>query len=220
MAKSDFGSVSGWHNDRAMISNKNLRITLRKNALSGESGIVSATRIPDGSAYELDFDVRFHSQFDWSRGGKVGFGLGIGNRNTGCNVPFDGAGGTLRLMWYNDGKRVYFYPYVYHAGMAGPCGSNFGKLYPSSGSLEKGKWYKVHMYIKSNTGSNANGHVQIKINGDTLIDQSILWTTNDSKRLISNLSFHTFRGGSGDHWKSDVDSYIYYDNLSVRQISK
>ena len=94
------------------------------------------------------------------------------------------------------------------------------------------------MYVKSNTGSNTNGHVQIKINGETLIDQSIRWTTNDSKRLISNLSFHTlvgfsiiflifhltfyfrFRGGSQDHWKSNVDSYIYYDNLSVRQISK
>ena len=47
------------------------------------------------------------------------------------------------------------------------------------------------MYVKSNTGNNANGHVQIKINGETVIDQSIRWTTNDSKRLINNLSFHT-----------------------------
>lgn len=59
------------------------------------------------------------------------------------------------------------------------------------GSIEKDKWYKVHMYIKSNTGNNANGHVQIKINGETVIDQNILWTTNDSKRFINNLSFHT-----------------------------
>jgi hypothetical protein len=108
MAKSDFGSVSGWNNNRAMISDGTLRIKLEKNALSGAGGIISATKIPEGSAYELDFDVRFHSQFDWSRGGKVGFGFGIGNRNTGCNVPTDGAGGTLRLMWYNNAstKRV------------------------------------------------------------------------------------------------------------------
>jgi hypothetical protein len=82
MAKADFGSIRGWKNDRASISNGKLRITLRKNAVSGESGIVSNTRIPDGSGHELDFDVRFHSQFDWSCGEKVGFGLGIGNRNT------------------------------------------------------------------------------------------------------------------------------------------
>lgn len=48
------------------------------------------------------------------------------------------------------------------------------------------------MYVKSNTGSNADGRVQLKINGETVIDQNIRWTTNDSKRFINNLSFHTF----------------------------
>ena len=133
MAKDDFGSVSGWKNDRISISGGNLGITLRKDALSNDCGIISNTGIPEGSAYELDFDVRFHSEFDWSRGGKVGFGLGIGNRNTGCNLPTDGAGGTLRIMWYNDNKRVYLIPYVYYYGMEGPCGDNFGKSYPSTG---------------------------------------------------------------------------------------
>ena len=98
MAKADLGSVSGWRNDRTFISGGKLCITLREDALSDEGGIISNTKIPEGSAYELDFDVRFDSQFDWSRGGKVGFGLGIGNRNTGCNPATDGAGGTQRLM--------------------------------------------------------------------------------------------------------------------------
>ncbi|CAF2915560.1 unnamed protein product [Rotaria sp. Silwood2] len=54
------------------------------------------------SAYELDFDVKFHSQFDWGRGEKVGFGfgIGIGNGNTGCKIPTDGAGGSFCLVWY------------------------------------------------------------------------------------------------------------------------
>jgi hypothetical protein len=135
MAKSDFGSVTGWNNNRSMISNGTLRITIEKNALSAAGGLISNTEIPNGTAYELDFDVRFDSQFEWSRGGKVGFGFGIGNGNTGCNLPIDGAGGSLRLMWYNnsDTKRVYLYPYIYYYGMPGPCGSNFNKIYPSSG---------------------------------------------------------------------------------------
>ena len=68
-----------------------------------------------------------------------------------------------------------------------------GRMYLSFilGSIEKNKLYRVHMYVKSNTAANVNGYVQVKINGTTLIDQSIRWTTNDSKRLISNLSFHT-----------------------------
>jgi hypothetical protein len=60
-----------------------------------------------------------------------------------------------------------------------------------SDSIQKGQWYKVHMYIKSNTGSNHDGHVQIKINDEVVIDQDMRWTTNDSKRFINNLSFHT-----------------------------
>ena len=136
MARADFGSANGWNNNRAMISTGTLRITVEKNALSGAGGLISNTKIPDGTAYELDFDVRFHSQFEWSRGGKVGFGLGIGNGNTGCNLPLDGAGGTLRLMWYNNPstRRVYFHPYIYNQGMPGPCGSNFGKSYPTAGT--------------------------------------------------------------------------------------
>lgn len=136
MAKSDFGSVTGWHDDRSMISNGTLRITLEKNALAGDGGLISTTTIPQGSIYQLSFDVKFDSQFDWSRGGKVGFGFAIGNGNTGCDLPIKGDGASLRLMWYNNPttKRVYFYPYVYYYEMPGPCGSNFNKTYPITGT--------------------------------------------------------------------------------------
>ncbi|KAF5282779.1 hypothetical protein FQR65_LT02776 [Abscondita terminalis] len=222
MAKSDFGSVTGWKSSRATISNGALRITIEKDALSGAGGLISNTKIPDGSAYELYFDVQFDNEFDWSRGGKVGFGFGVGNGNTGCNVPLDGAGGSLRIMWYNNikSKRVYFIPYVYYHGMPGPCGDNFGKTYPTSGSIEKNKWYNVYMYIRSNTNSNTDGHAQIKINGKTLLDRNMRWTTDESKRLVNYLFFHTFRGGKGNQWISGTDGYIYYDNLFVRQLSE
>lgn len=59
------------------------------------------------------------------------------------------------------------------------------------GSIERGKWYKVYMYVRSNTDSNTNGRVQVKINGETMVDQTIRWTTDDSKRFINNLPFHT-----------------------------
>lgn len=48
------------------------------------------------------------------------------------------------------------------------------------------------MYLKSNTGKNADGHVQIKINGVALLDQQIRWTTNDAKRFVTKLFFHTY----------------------------
>lgn len=219
-AATDFGNVTGWVDSRGMISNGNLRITLLKNALSGAGGVVANIDISDGTAYEVDYDIRFHSQFDWSRGGKLGFGFSIGDGNTGGDPGWDGNGGSARLMWYQtDAGRVFFQPYVYFKDQSGEYGETFGKSYPSSGSLNRGQTYHVHLYVKSNTGSNTNGHVQYVIDGTVVLDQDIRWTTNDSKRLIKGLTFHTFRGGSQDYWESATDGYIYYDNLKVHRIS-
>jgi hypothetical protein len=44
------------------------------------------------------------------------------------------------------------------------------------------------------------------------------WTTNDAQRLIKNMSFHTFRGGSQSYWMSSTEGYIYYDDLVVTKI--
>lgn len=218
-ASSDFGqaAITGWNEGRAWISGNWARATIMPNSVS--NGLIAGVDISDGSAYEATYKVRFHSQFDWSRGGKVGFGFLIGEGNTGCDIASDGNGGSLRLMWYNTGSRVFFQPYVYHRDMAGPCGDTFGKSYPSSGSLVQGDTYTVHMYIKSNTGSNKNGWVQVIINGTTVLDQSIRWTTNDAQRLINRLSFHNFRGGKDvSVWGSDQTSYIYFDDLVVNKI--
>lgn len=218
-ASADFGnaSLSGWNQDRAYISGGWVRATLAPNAVS--NGLIAGADISDGSAYEADFKIRFHSQFDWSRGGKVGFGFLIGEGNTGCDIPTDGNGGSLRLMWYNNGSRVYFQPYVYHRDMSGPCGDTFGKSYPSSGSLVKGQSYNVHLYVKANTGSSTNGWVQVRINGTSVLDQAIRWTTNDAQRLIKRLSFHNFRGGKDVAvWGSSQTSYIYFDDLVVNKI--
>ena len=219
-ATSDFGNISGWNDTRTWISGGTCRIKLLKNALSGDGGVIGNIDISDGSAYEMDYDVRFHSQFDFSRGGKIGFGFLVGEGNTGGDPGWDGNGGSLRLMWYQtDAGRVFFQPYIYHKDQPTEYGNTFSKSFPASGSLNKGQWYHVHLYIKSNTGSNTNGHVQIVIDGTVVLDTDIRWTTNDSKRLINRMSFHTFRGGSQTYWQSTTDGYIYYDNLSVHKIS-
>jgi len=226
-AEADLGNVTGWQESRAYITNgkdgtNGCRVTLLPNALSGAGGMITDVDISDGTAYELDYDVKFHSQFTWSRGGKVGFGFKIGDGNTGCDPATDGNGGSLRLMWYSpnsDPSRVFFQPYVYHRDMPGTCGDTYTARYPASGALQKGTWYHIHMYIKSNTGSNKDGRAQILVNGTPILDTDIRWTTNDSKRLIRNLTFHTFRGGSDSYWQASSTDYIYYDNLVVNKIN-
>jgi hypothetical protein len=218
-ASTDFGNASGWTDPRAWISAGTLRVRLQPKALSSDCGIVSNIEVVPGAAYEVDYYVRFHSQFDWGRGGKLGFGFLVGNGNTGGIPAWDGNGGSMRLIWYQTSTgRVVFQPYLYYKDQPGQFGDNLDASYPASGTLEKAKWYHVQMYIKSNTGSETNGRARIVINGTVLLDKYIRWTTNDSKRLVRSISFHTFRGGNTPDFESSSLGYIYYDNLKVTKI--
>jgi hypothetical protein len=219
-AATDFGNVTGWNEARAYISSGTARVKLEPNALSGAGGMISNIDVSDGSEYELQYDVRFHSQFDWSRGGKVGFGFKIGDGNTGCDKADDGNGGSARIMWYTDNNGVTrLKPYIYYKDMPGNCGYDFGKGYPASGSIQKGTWYTIKIYVKSNTGTNTDGRLKVTIEDQVILDTAIRWTTNDAKRLINTMAFTSFRGGSDSYWESSTVGYIYYDNLSWTKIN-
>jgi hypothetical protein len=219
-AAADFGNISGWDETNMSTSNGTARIKILKNALTSASGMVANVDITDGSEYEVQFNVKFHSQFDWSRGGKVGFGFRIGEGNTGCDKADDGNGGSARMMWYTSSTgNTRFKPYLYYKDMPDNCGSGFNSAYPSTGNIQKETWYTIKIYVKSNTGTNTDGHVRYIVNGTTVLDQAIRWTTNDAQRLIKTLAFSTFRGGSTSDWQSSTDGFIYFDNLSWTKIN-
>jgi hypothetical protein len=230
-ATTDFLNLSGWDQSHAQIaagkSGGACRATLMPNSLT-DNGLYASVNLPQASAYQMDYDVKFDPNFNWGFGGKIGFGFLIGNGNTGGDPAWDGNGGSLRMMWFSpniNSDRVYFQPYLYYKDMnGGPAsgdvyGDSMGKSFPTSGSLLKGQWYHVHMYVKSNTGTNVNGHAQIIINGIVVLDQDIRWTTNDANRLINTLTLNTFRGGGDSSWETNTTDYVYYDNLSVQKIN-
>lgn len=215
-ASADMGNVSGWDASSTYISSNTLRITLAANVVGTSGGMESRVDISDGNEYWMEYKIRFHSEFDWSRGGKAGWGFQVGDGVTGCRSDDAraGAGGSLRTMWYNTGSRVFFQPYAYHAGMTARCGDTFGKSYPSSGSLSKGTWYTIGFYYKANTGSSYNGVAEMKVNGTTVLRKDdVKWSTSDSKRLVKGLYFSVFRGGSDSYWGSSSTGYIYFDDL-------
>lgn len=219
-AKSDFGNLTSW-NSRISIDEKNLVVKLLANELTGKGGIVTDTRIPKGSEYRLTYDVLFPEDFEWGKGGKVGFGLRIGDGNTGCDRADDGNGGSIRMMWYTSSSgRTRFKPYMYYKDMPDNCGDNLvsSSGYPASGNLEKNHWYTIDIYVKTNTGSNKDGHITYKVDNTVILDEAIRWTTNDSKSLIDKLSFATFRGGSNSDWMVDKDTEIRFDNLKLEKL--
>jgi hypothetical protein len=218
-AVQDFQTVPFWGGDniRSQVSNGMLRTTMGKDALGGAGGVISRVDVMDASEYSLSFDMMFDPNFDFSWGGKVGFGFLIGNGYTGGTPGTDGLGGSFRLMWYKNTSTspVILKPYVYYKDQPGTYGNDFGKAYPAGGgSIQKGQWYNVKMYMKANTGSNTDGRIQMVINGTTVIDQAIRWTTSDLKRAVNNICFETFRGGAETYWQSSTDGHIYFDNVS------
>jgi len=218
-AESDFGNVSGWQNAKAYISTEQCRITLLPKALSGAGGLVADIDIEDGSAYELNFNFKFHADFDFSKGGKLGFGFRIGDGNAGGNPGSDGNGGSARVTWYtNNQQRTYLRAYVYHYDQPGKYGDTFGS-FPAAESLQKNQWYAVYMYVKSNTDDNVDGHITVKVDDQMLVDQVIRWSPYEGKRAIKKLTFHTFRGGAESDWESDTVGYIYFDNLKLKKLT-
>jgi hypothetical protein len=217
-ALTDFKSIPFWGTN-TYISGGTMKTTLLKNQIGPSGGNVSRVDVLDAQEYQLSFDMKFAADFDWSAGGKVGFGFLLGEGNTGGDPAWDGNGGSARIMWSkrSDGTAVLI-PYLYYKDQPGTYGNDFGKYFPASGGLQKDTWYNVKMYVKSNTGSNTDGRIQIVINGTTLIDQSIRWTTNDMERLVKNLCFETFRGGAESYWQSATDGNIYFNNVSVNAI--
>ncbi len=221
LANQDFSNVFFWGDQsRSIIAGGKLKTVLKANLLGGDGGNISRIDVPDASEYQLNYDMMFDQNFDFSWGGKVGFGFLLGNGYTGGTPGWDGNGGSVRLMWYKNTSTspVILKPYVYYKDQPGTYGNDFAKSFPATGSISKGVWYNVKMYAKANTGSNTDGRVQLVINGVTILDQAIRWTTNDINRMIKNISFETFRGGAETYWQSTADGDIYFDNVSYTAI--
>ncbi|GAA4338095.1 polysaccharide lyase [Flaviaesturariibacter amylovorans] len=212
-ASPDYKNVSYWMGTNTSVEGGTLRTKLTKNVVGISGGTLSKMDVPDAREYQLTYSIKFDNDFDFSYGGKVGFGFLIGNGYTGGTPGWDGNGGSARLMWYKQNGRVFLKPYIYHKDQPGTYGNDFGKSFPATGSLQKGVWYTVKMYVKANNGSNTDGRFRLTINGVIVMDQAIRWTTNDANRLVKHVVFETFRGGAESYWQSATDGNIYFNNV-------
>lgn len=133
----DLGNISSWNDSRADIVDETLRIKLVANNLSN-AGIIAKWDIENATTYEISYDIKFDANFDWSKGGKCGFGFQIGDGNTGGDPAWDGNGGSMRMMWYTNSQgRTYLQPYAYYKDQPTEYGDTFGKSFPSTGNLQK-----------------------------------------------------------------------------------
>lgn len=234
-AKNDFGeALTGWDPNNASINSNTLRVKLLANKISSDGGMIANLDFPNRvSICTLKFRVKFNANFQWGKGGKVGFGLRIGQGYTGGSdslARVNGDGASVRLMWVKNsetGDRPKLRPYLYYKDMpAGSYGDELDAFYPKSSTsgLAIDTWYDVEIIVKTNTGSNRNGTLIIKIKNSSGTTETVVnrndfrytsVSTSDPDRLIKTLSFHTFRGGGDLTWATSSDGSIAYDNVQL-----
>lgn len=215
--------VNGFNQNRGIIDNdqaangeRSLRVLFPAEGVGpSESGAQAPLEVPAADEYYISYKMRFSDQFSWggaNEGGKLP-GLAGGDRCSGCSTCDGTNGFSSRLMWRAGGRAVL---YLYHMDKAGNCGDDIQLHTPDQSELyfDRGQWYTVAQRVKINSDGNADGEVEIWINGEqALFVDGLRFVSNDDK--VDNLYFSTFHGGSGSDWAPGADCYMWYDDIVI-----
>jgi len=169
----------------------------------------------------MSFRIKFKKGFDFVRGGKIP-GLGAGTAPTGSNLATGSNGWTTRMMW-----RTTF------TGTSGQpqqleCGAISYAKYFQSGEDRDGDsdrtfwidadddrivmksdvWYKVLQRVKLNTPGQADGILEIWLDGELVHRQYDMVYRTVEGLEIDQMYFSTFYGG-GSTWRTSKDEIVY-----------
>jgi len=173
----------------------------------------------------LQYRVKFESDFEFMRGGKIP-GLCGSECNTGGKIPTGSDGWSARCMWREEGKAVQ---YLYYAGQLGTYGVDvpFHKADLSAAKFELGKWHTITEQVMLNqvgaqggvaggaTNGVANGRVRTWFDGTLAADSSgYMFRTQDSMH-INEFYFSTFHGGNDSTWAPTHDNHAQFDDFKI-----
>ncbi len=214
-------SEEGWMDEYAVITDreshsgeKALRITHRSDAATGGS---AAWKLPEQKEYYLSYWVKFGDDFDFDgskqSGGKLpGLG-GAGGLCSGGQTCNGDNGFTARYMWGENGRAKL---YLYHMDKPTKWGENFW-FKDSDGNdryFQPGQWHNLIQRVKINDGSQANGEIDVWMDGEQVLSiDELRFVTNNQR--IDNLFFSTFHGGNSSDWWPDDTVYSYWDDFVV-----
>ncbi len=176
----------------------------------------------NASAATLSYDVKFHSAFEFVKGGKLP-GLGGGEKPTGCTSdPDEMDGWTIRVMWLNAGTGGAIVPvlYVYDRDRPpGVCGDVY--VLPDENPefvFHTGSWYRVDLQVQMNsTMGGHNGWARLYVEGVLVAEATDLSLKATLGMGIDTFMFNTFHGGDDNSWApQQEETYAYFDNFTVR----
>jgi len=175
------------------------------------SGAQFRVRLKPRDEYSFSYFVRCGhgdgSHWEFSKGGKLP-GLGGGKCNTGGKKS-TGDGWSARYMWREKGKLIL---YLYHLDQK----SRFGDQIALSQTLKAGHWYRLTQRIRLNTDSQANGILQVWVDGKLKLNRKDIRFREGGQAPINRCLFETFYGGSTQSWAPVRESLAYFDEIRIQ----
>jgi hypothetical protein len=121
------------------------------------------------------------------------------------------------MMWNANGAAT---AYIYVQDRSGRCGMHVPLQAGQGGQFKfvTGRKYRVTMRVKVNTPNQANGQVQIWIDGNQVLNRSnfrLRGSVGASSGRLGKMFYHSFFGGNTKAWAPARDSYIEYGPMHV-----
>jgi hypothetical protein len=176
-------------------------------AIGGTGFQARVLSVPLDCAF-LSYRLRFASNFDFVRGGKLpGLFGGIGN--SGGRIPTGTDGFSTRYMWGAQGRgQVYAYlPTSVNYGTA--IGQGAFRFLP-------GQWHLLEQQVVLNDPGKNNGVIRVWFEGKLVVEARSLRFRDVPTLKIDGIFFDLFFGGSDPSWATPKDTYVEFADFSVR----
>lgn len=228
--------ASGW----SSVSKGSTTERMPKDWEGAIDGSALKVTVPEGKTNGLNGNIRFGDKFggepeamyfryllrfgnDWDpslSGGKLpGFAgtynrAGWGGRKANGENGWSARGAFFK--WKPDPIREDNFrgigSYVYHAGMTGTYGSQWGWNLGRTGMLEKNRWYSIEQYVQLNNPGQHNGVLKAWVDGELVFERTDLRYRDVSDLKIETLWMNVYHGGTTP---APHDMSLYIDNLVI-----
>lgn len=159
--------------------------------------------------YNLEYTVRFGTDFDFGRGGKLP-GFGGGEIYNGGRPANAGDGFNARLHWNTGGELTL---YLYYQDQP----NNFGEHIPMNQAFNfvPNGTYRITQYVEMNTPHQADGVFRLWVNGVLMLDRDDIRFMSWPNPQIDKLNFESFFGGADVSYAPKNDTHADFDEVRV-----
>ncbi|GAB4823472.1 hypothetical protein N2152v2_010518 [Parachlorella kessleri] len=170
----------------------------------------------------LEYDVYLPPDFEFIKGGKLP-GLGGGPRGCGGGVdPIDCW--SVRVMWRREGAgEAYMYVPEGHQGAdfcdqppRTKCDYHAGvSLSRGAFYFQPGQWHHIALTVQMNDVGQANGVVEIRVNGERKIYYNQVAYRTKPGIQVDSVVFSTWYGGGDATWSPTEETFTLFKNIQL-----